>query len=94
MTYNRFTLNSPSPSLWRVTFNHPPINLIDYVMIRELGELLAEVERNEEPAVLVFDSADPDYFLAHYDIAADPSLVNSLPPGPTGFHPWSTSWFG
>jgi enoyl-CoA hydratase/carnithine racemase len=88
MTYNRFTLNSPSPSLWRVTFNHPPINLIDYVMIHELGELLAEVERNEEPAVLVFDSADPDYFLAHYDIAADPSLVNSLPTGPTGFHPW------
>ena len=88
MTYNRFTLNSPSPSLWRVTFNHPPINLIDYVMIRELGELLAEVERNEEPTVLVFDSADPDYFLAHYDIAADPSLVNSLPTGPTGFHPW------
>ncbi|HEV2174141.1 MAG TPA: enoyl-CoA hydratase/isomerase family protein [Nitrospira sp.] len=88
MTYNRFTLNSPSPSLWRVTFNHPPINLIDYVMIRELGELLAQVERNQEPAVLVFDSADPDYFLAHYDIAADPSLVNSLPPGPTGFHPW------
>jgi len=71
-----------------VTFDHPPINLIDHVMIGELGELLAEVERNEEPAVLVFDSADPDYFLAHYDIAADPSLVNSLPAGPTGFHPW------
>src|SRR6185312_2350337 len=50
--------------------------------------LLAEVERNQEPAVLVFNSADPDYFLAHYDIAADPSLVNSLPAGPTGFHPW------
>jgi len=37
----------------------------------------------------VFDSADPDYFLAHYDItAANRSLVNSLPKGPTGFHPW------
>jgi enoyl-CoA hydratase/carnithine racemase len=71
-----------------VTFDHPPINLIDYVMIGELGELLTEVERNEEPAVLVFGSADPDYFLAHYDIAAEPSLVNSLPAGPTGFHPW------
>jgi enoyl-CoA hydratase/carnithine racemase len=84
----RFTLDSSIPSLWRVTFNHPPINLINYVMIGELRELFAEVERNKEPAVLVFDSADPDYFLAHYDIAADPSLVNSLPAGPTGFHPW------
>ena len=44
-TYMRFTLDSSTPSLWRVTFNHPPINLIDHVMIRELGELLAEVER-------------------------------------------------
>ena len=88
MTLTRFTVDSSTASLWRVTFDHPPINLIDYVMIGELGELLAEVERNEEPAVLVFNSADPDYFLAHYDIAADPSLVNSLPAGPTGFHPW------
>ena len=88
MTFTRFTVDGSTASLWRVTFDHPPINLIDHVMIGELGELLAEVERNEEPAVLVFDSADPDYFLAHYDIAADPSLVNSLPAGPTGFHPW------
>src|SRR6476619_5208150 len=84
----RFSLDRSTPSLWRVTFDHPPINLIDHVMIGELGELLAEVETNEEPAVLVFNSADPDYLLAHYDIAADPGLVNSLPPGPTGFHPW------
>ena len=88
MTFTRFTVDSSTASLWRVTFDHPPINLIDHVMIGELGELLTEVERNEEPAVLVFNSADPDYFLAHYDIAADPSLVNSLPAGPTGFHPW------
>lgn len=87
MTDNRFTLNRPSLSLWRVTFDHPPINLIDHVMICELGELFAQVERNEGPAVLVFDSADPDYFLAHYDIAANRSLVNSLPPGPTGLPP-------
>ena len=87
--FTRFTLDSSTPSLWRVTFDHPPINLIDSVMIRELGELFTEVERNEGPAVLVFDSADPDYFLAHYDITpANRSLVDLLPKGPTGFHPW------
>src|SRR5947199_396335 len=67
MAYTRFNLERSTPSVWRVTFNHPPINLIDSVVIGELGELFAEVERNEGPAVLVFDSADPDYFLAHYD---------------------------
>ena len=70
MTYTRFTLDSSAPSLWRATFNHPPINLIDSVMIRELGDLFAAVERGEGPAVLVFYSADPDYFLAHYDVTA------------------------
>jgi enoyl-CoA hydratase/carnithine racemase len=89
MTHTRFTLDSSSPSLWRVTFNHPPINLIDSVMIRELGELLAQVERDEGPPVLLFDSADPEYFLAHYDITpANRSRVDALPAGPTGFHPW------
>jgi enoyl-CoA hydratase/carnithine racemase len=87
-SFTRFSLDRSTPSLWRVTFDHPPINLIDSVMIGELGALLAEVEGDEAPAVLVFDSADPDYFLAHYDIAADVSLVDSLPEGPTGFHPW------
>jgi enoyl-CoA hydratase/carnithine racemase len=89
MTNTRFALDRSSPLLWRATFEHPPINLIDYVMIRELGELFAEVERNEGPAVLVFDSADPDYFLAHYDITPDSiSAIDSLPTGPTGFYPW------
>jgi enoyl-CoA hydratase/carnithine racemase len=89
MTHTRFALDRSSPSLWRATFDHPPINLIDHVMIRELGELFADIERNEGPAVLVFDSADPEYFLAHYDIRVDNrSLVNSVPAGPTGFHPW------
>ncbi len=86
MTFTRFNLDR-TPSLWRVTFNNPPINLIDHTMIHELSELFAEIEKHKAPAVLVFDSADPDYFLAHYDIAGDHSLMNSQK-GPTGFHPW------
>jgi enoyl-CoA hydratase/carnithine racemase len=86
----RFTLDRSTPSLWRVTFNHPPVNLIDSVLIGELRQVFAAVERNEGPAVLLFDSADPDYFLAHYDVTpANRSLVDSLPAGPTRFHPWT-----
>jgi enoyl-CoA hydratase/carnithine racemase len=83
------SLDSSALSLWRVTFNHPPINLINSVMIAELRELFTDVERNNGPAVIIFDSADPDYFLAHYDISNDNrSRISSLAPGPTGFHPW------
>src|SRR5882724_4106101 len=89
ISFTRFTLDSPMASLWRVTFHNPPINLIDSVMIGELSELFAKVESTQGPAVLVFDSADPAYFLAHYDITpANLSRVESLAPGPTGFHPW------
>jgi hypothetical protein len=38
-----------SPSLWRVTFNNPPINLIHPPMIRY-----------KHVAVVLFDSADAD----------------------------------
>src|SRR5215475_8054633 len=89
MTYTRFTLDTSVPSLWRVTFDHPPINLIDSVLIEELGRLFADVEAGDGPAVLVFASADPEYFLSHYDITGDNrERVNALEAGPTGFHPW------
>jgi hypothetical protein len=31
MAYTRFSLDRSTPSLWRVTFDSPPINLIDPV---------------------------------------------------------------
>jgi enoyl-CoA hydratase/carnithine racemase len=88
MQPSTFTLAKPSPALWRVTFANPPINLIDPQMAIELRALLDELESDAEVAVVVFDSADPDYFLAHYDIAADTTDVDRLPPGPTGMHWW------
>jgi enoyl-CoA hydratase/carnithine racemase len=38
--------------------------------------------------VVVFDSANPDFFLAHYDTEHNPAATLGLPPGPTGMHPW------
>src|SRR5258707_12509751 len=86
MAYTRFSLDRSTPSLWRVTFDNPPINLIDPVMIVALHDLLAEIEQDNRLAVVVFDSADADFFLAHYDIGADQSAFNALPPGRTPFH--------
>src|SRR5216683_3151764 len=85
----RFNVTRSSPSLWRVTFDNPPINLIDPVMIVALHDLLTEIEQDNQVAVVVFDSADPDFFLAHYDIAADPSAFDALPAAPSAFHHWA-----
>jgi enoyl-CoA hydratase/carnithine racemase len=86
MAYTRFSLDRSTPSLWRVTFDNPPINLIDPVMIVALHDLLTEIEEDQRVVVVVFDSADPDFFLAHYDIAADQSAFDALPAAPTPFH--------
>jgi len=89
MAQTRFSLDRSTPSLWRVTFDNPPINLIDPVMIVALRDLLTEIEQDKRVAVVVFDSADPDFFLAHYDITADHSAFAMLPAAPTPFHYWA-----
>src|SRR4029077_16457782 len=38
--------------------------------------------------VVVFDSVNPDYFMAHWDLKADRAQVASMAPGPTGLHPY------
>jgi enoyl-CoA hydratase/carnithine racemase len=84
----RLAINKRSPALWTVTFANPPIKLIDAAMVGQLQQLLTAAETDDRLAVILFDSADPEFFLAHWDIAADPALVDALPPGPTGMHPW------
>jgi enoyl-CoA hydratase/carnithine racemase len=57
-----------SPSYWRVTFDSPPINLVTYEVFAALGDLVDRMEADEDLKVVVFDSADPDFFLAHFDM--------------------------
>lgn len=76
-----------SPTFWRVTFDNPPVNVIGPPMMRDLKDLLTELEHNHTVNVVVFDSADPDFFLAHYDLDAEPAAAEALP-SPTGYAAW------
>jgi enoyl-CoA hydratase/carnithine racemase len=76
------------PQYWRVTFDHDPINTVTADTVTELSELVDEIERDKDLTVVVFTSANPDFFLAHYDTEGDPGKTLSMPPGPTGMHPW------
>jgi len=51
-----------------VSIHHPPMNLLDLALLKELGRLLDDVQGDEAIRVLVFESADPDFFLAHYNM--------------------------
>jgi enoyl-CoA hydratase/carnithine racemase len=50
------------------TIDNPPINLLDLRLMAELDRLEAELRVDDDVRVVVFDSANPDFFIAHYDI--------------------------
>ena len=50
------------------TFDHPPINLIGPALVRDLVDLLDGLEHDEDISVVVFASADTEFFLPHVDI--------------------------
>jgi len=58
-----------SPGYWRATFDNPPVNLFDPAMFVALRALIDEMERDDEVRVVVFDSADPAYFISHLDVS-------------------------
>ena len=57
-----------SPAYWRATFDNPPLNLLDPEVAYELRDLIDQMETSKELKVIVFDSADPDFYIGHVDI--------------------------
>ena len=53
----------------RVTVDNPPINLMSRDLYVELLKLSAELEADPGLAVVVLKSANPDFFIAHFDVA-------------------------
>ena len=53
-----------------VTINNPPINIITGPLYAELSALTGELKADPDLTVVVFKSADPDFFIAHFDVEA------------------------
>jgi enoyl-CoA hydratase/carnithine racemase len=84
----KIRLSRPSPSYWRVTFDHPPLNLVDPEFILEFQEIVTALEVDEEVQVVVFDSAVDGFFLNHSDFLAKLEDLTSIAQGPTGLEAW------
>jgi enoyl-CoA hydratase/carnithine racemase len=71
-----------------VTFDHPPINLLDAAMMGDLARLGPELEADPDVRVVVLASADPDFFIAHADVGLIQRLPTDPPPAttPSVFH--------
>ena len=77
-------LTRRSPFYWRVTFDHPPLNIFGPETIPQLNDVVTALESDDHLKVVVFDSAVEGFFLTHYNFLARPEDTINLPPGPTG----------
>ena len=87
MNDKRVFLTKHSPEYWRVTLNHPPLNIFGPKTIPQLNEIITAIETDKDLKVVVFDSAIDGFFMTHYDFLAKIEETTSLPPGPTGLQP-------
>jgi enoyl-CoA hydratase/carnithine racemase len=74
-----------SPAHWRAVFDNPPLNIMGAAMFRDLQELLARMDASPSLRVVVFESANPEFYLAHFDlndIAGSLGLMKTA--GPSG----------
>jgi enoyl-CoA hydratase/carnithine racemase len=53
-----------------VTISNPPVNVITMALLGELNALSAALKADADLTVVVMRSADPAFFLAHFDVAA------------------------
>jgi enoyl-CoA hydratase/carnithine racemase len=67
---------------WRVTVDNPPINLMTPELLIGWHQLVGQMEVDPNLHVVVFDSANPDFFVNHLDSSRFADLPTT--PGPTG----------
>jgi enoyl-CoA hydratase/carnithine racemase len=80
-------LTKQSPTYWRVTLDHPPLNIFGPDAVPHWEEVIGAIERDRDLTVVVFDSAIEGFFTTHYDFLMDPAETAKQVPGPTGLYP-------
>ena len=66
---SQFNTDRTCPGLWTITFSNPPINMFVPETIVELGALMTDLEADPSVKVVLFQSANPDFFVAHLDVS-------------------------
>ncbi|OBC08164.1 enoyl-CoA hydratase [Mycobacterium sp. 852013-50091_SCH5140682] len=83
MTYQTLSIRRDGRILY-VDFNNPPVNLMTVQMVGELFDLAGSLAFDPDTAVVVVGSANPEFFVAHFDlndlvkvVSGDPSVPQS-----------------
>jgi enoyl-CoA hydratase/carnithine racemase len=72
-----------SPAYWRIVFDYPPFNIVDATLYQALQDLLARMDASSSLRVVVFESANPEFFLAHFDLTGKTGNITTAV-GPSG----------
>src|SRR6202035_4798306 len=72
-----------TPAYWRVVFDYPPFNIVDTTIFEDLQNLLARMDASPSLRVVVFESANPDFYLAHFDLTGKTGNITTAV-GPSG----------
>lgn len=67
--YTLLQIRREGKALW-ARVNNPPINVMTPPLYRELSLFAAEVAEDDSVLAVVLESADPDFFIAHFDVGA------------------------
>ena len=72
--YQTLTL-SHDRGVCHVTISNPPVNVMTAELYQDLVAVTEALEMDDTIKVVVFQSADPDFFIAHFDV----SLILTFP---------------
>jgi enoyl-CoA hydratase/carnithine racemase len=72
-----------TPACWRVVFEYPPFNIVDATIFEGLQDLLGRMNASQSLRVVVFESANPDFYLAHFDLTGKTGNITTAV-GPSG----------
>ena len=72
-----------TPAYWRVLFENPPFNIVDATIFDGLQDLLARMDVSPSLRVVVFESANPEFYLAHFDLTGKTGNITTAV-GPSG----------
>jgi len=75
--------------LTRVVIDHPPINLLDRALFREMRHITREIALDPNTLVALFSSAVSGFFLAHVDVTMMKDFPVGEPPA-TALNSWHT----
>ena len=72
-----------TPAYWKVVFDYPPFNILDATIFEGLQDLLVRMNTSRTLRVVVFESAIPDFYLAHFDLTGKTGNITTAV-GPSG----------